>query len=263
MPSRPSVSPDAASSRRANSRLSEERSESGRAASMRRRQDWKHGLPEERTERRLMGTIDLGPGDDPHASPDQRRHQLTQHELIQDLHQRVHAFADGSELLCGCQAREVWRFVTVGDVAVKARDPDHEEFVEVRRDDGSELDPLEEGIGPIGRFFQHSLVEGQPRQFAVDEQIGAWRSNACQDCAPVGRMMSSRPKVPNISARLRFQDHSIVSRLRAISRIQVRSRRSSRTSRTFCRCSASSAFVSRRIAASLLTIRRSRRSSAT
>jgi hypothetical protein len=50
----------------------------------------------------------------------------------------------------------------------QARDPDHEELVEVRAEDREELDALQQRVGRILRFFQHALLEFQQAELAVD-----------------------------------------------------------------------------------------------
>src|SRR6185312_12055060 len=50
------------------------------------------------------------------------------------------------------------------------RDADLEELIEVAREDGEELDPLEQGVALIARLEQDAGVEFEPRQLAV--QVG-------------------------------------------------------------------------------------------
>ena len=86
-------------------------------------------------------------------------------------HHRVRAGADGRELLGGGQP--VGR--RLGDVArqllLEAGDADHEELVQVRRDDGQELEALGERHRRVARLLEHPFVEPQPGQLAVDEQL--------------------------------------------------------------------------------------------
>ena len=70
--------------------------------------------------------------------------------------------ADVGELLTGCEAREIRGDITIGDGLPKRRDADHEEFVEVRRHNRSELEAFHQRRGWVGRLLEHSLVEGQP-----------------------------------------------------------------------------------------------------
>ena len=46
-----------------------------------------------------------------------------------------------------------------------------EELVEVRREDGQKLQPLEQWIAVVERFFQHSRVEFQQAQLAIEEEL--------------------------------------------------------------------------------------------
>ena len=47
-------------------------------------------------------------------------------------------------------------------------DPDHEELVEVGREDGQEVRAFERGDGRILRQFEDTLVEGQPAHLTVE-----------------------------------------------------------------------------------------------
>ena len=93
--------------------------------------------------------------------------------------------------------------------------------------DGGELEALEQRRARVLRFFEHALVEREPRQLAVDEQAGPLAAHAC---TPIGRMISARPNVSmNMSARAVAASCSIVrSPSPSTSRIQVGSLRSRR-----------------------------------
>jgi hypothetical protein len=56
-------------------------------------------------------------------------------------------------------------------LVVEAGDPDHEELVEVVRVDREELDPLEERRALVLGQLEHALVELEPRELAVHEQL--------------------------------------------------------------------------------------------
>jgi hypothetical protein len=72
-----------------------------------------------------------------------------------------------------------------GQVPLQLGHAHHEELVEVRADDGQELDALEKGDGRILGFAEHAVIELEPRQLAIDEGVG---------CHP-------RTAVPNVSRR--------------------------------------------------------------
>ena len=55
---------------------------------------------------------------------------------------------------------------------LQAADADHEELVEVRAEDGEELEPFQQRHGRVLRLFQDAAVELQPAQLAVDVQGG-------------------------------------------------------------------------------------------
>jgi hypothetical protein len=84
--------------------------------------------------------------------------------------ERVHLVTDGRELLDGGHAVGLRLGDPTEDLLLQPGDADHEELVEVRRDDADELEPLVEGQGGVARLLEHALVEGQPGQLAVEEQ---------------------------------------------------------------------------------------------
>ena len=51
--------------------------------------------------------------------------------------------------------------------------PDLEELVEVGREDGEELGPLEQGGGGVLGEREHPLVEVEPGQLAVEQSVGS------------------------------------------------------------------------------------------
>ena len=91
---------------------------------------------------------------------------------------------------------------------------DHEELVQVRREDRQELHPLQQRIVRVLGLFQHARVELQPAQLAVDEVLGQKRRlarcsyvqfyHAAGDCdvAEAGRSAFS----PIIRYSRKFQD---------------------------------------------------------
>ena len=47
----------------------------------------------------------------------------------------------------------------------------HEELIQVRGEDGQELESLQERLTPIQRFFEHTPVELDPAEFSIQESI--------------------------------------------------------------------------------------------
>jgi hypothetical protein len=82
-----------------------------------------------------------------------------------------HGF-DAGELLRGAEPVVRKRGHAFVDHALKAGDADHVELVEVRCRDRKKAQPLEQRMARVLRLFQDAAVEGEPRQFAVDEAAG-------------------------------------------------------------------------------------------
>jgi len=83
-----------------------------------------------------------------------------------------HLPADERELLRGCQSAGVALAHARGLLLLQTRHADHEELVQVRADNRKELEPLaqRQSIGPA--LLQDPVVELEPAQFAIDEEIG-------------------------------------------------------------------------------------------
>ena len=60
---------------------------------------------------------------------------------------------------------------SAGRILAQHRHALHEELVEVRGEDGEELHPLEQRRALIERFRQHTPVELEPAQVAIDPYI--------------------------------------------------------------------------------------------
>ena len=54
------------------------------------------------------------------------------------------------------------------DLLLDAADADHEEFVEVRCEDGQELEPFQQRHARIAAFLQDPTIEFEPAQVAVE-----------------------------------------------------------------------------------------------
>ena len=98
------------------------------------------------------------------------------HQPVQRGDEDVRPVPDRGQLLGGRQAGQVRRGRFLFDFAPDRGHTDHEELVEIRRGDGRELDPLEQRRRGIRRLLEHALVEGQPRQLAIEEERGRRRS---------------------------------------------------------------------------------------
>ena len=79
-----------------------------------------------------------------------------------------HALARGRELLVGGPAVGRAGDLAGLDLLAQAGDADLEELVEVAREDGQELDPLEQRVALVARLVEHAGVELEPRQLAVE-----------------------------------------------------------------------------------------------
>jgi hypothetical protein len=81
------------------------------------------------------------------------------------------ALSHDGELLSGGEAVLARRGQAALDLLLQSRDADHEELVQVRVEDGEELDSLQQRMARVHRLFQHATVELQPVHFAVEVAV--------------------------------------------------------------------------------------------
>ena len=132
------------------------------------RQSRKHLGHEVRPCRRALLAVELARGEEMDAIRVQLGQELLAPDLVVIGHQGVRALGDSLQLLAG--QHPVRR--GVGDAAevllLEARHTDHEELVEVRGDDGEELEPFEERHVPVACLLENPLIKLQPGELAVD-----------------------------------------------------------------------------------------------
>ena len=110
--------------------------------------------------------------DPQHAGLRQQRLKRFAKQLVLVVHHPRRPREDRLQLLLGRQSRDVRHGRPPPRRAVQAADPHAEELVEVRRGDAEELQPFGEWDGRIGGLIEDPLVELQPGQLAVEEQVG-------------------------------------------------------------------------------------------
>jgi hypothetical protein len=104
----------------------------------------------------------------------QRRSQLALPKLRLPRHQVEHAFADLGEGLrrrCGRPASACP--TPASSWPEKSCDADHEELVEVRREDGAEANALEQRHARIGGELEDARVEVERRELTVEKAVPA------------------------------------------------------------------------------------------
>jgi hypothetical protein len=136
-------------------------------------------LVEEVAELDALGIGELVPADDVDALVG----ELWAHAVVEDrrvpLLQLVGLGADGVEGhlrrdASGGRDGEAGR-----DTALEAGDAHHEELVEVRGEDREEVRPLEERRRGVLAELEHTLVEGEPAELAVDEAASRHVRRVC------------------------------------------------------------------------------------
>jgi len=114
---------------------------------------------------------DLLRADDPDTLRDQTRLDVLEEAPVLLLDERVHTLRHRRQRLGRGQPVGAGALVPLPDALLQVRHPDHEELVEIRAEDGQELDALEERHGHVLSLFQHPAVELEPRQLAVDHPV--------------------------------------------------------------------------------------------
>ena len=124
----------------------------------------------------LLGGDLLGT-DEPDAFRREDGPQLLQEAAVLGVDQPVDLVGDRGEGLGRGHLVRPHGGVARADPALQLRDPDHEELVEVRAEDGQELDPLEQRDGRVLGLLEHTAVELEPGQLAIDERVGGNRAH--------------------------------------------------------------------------------------
>ena len=136
-----------------------------------RRQHRPHLAREERGQVRLLLGRQITGRDAADAQVGEARLDVGAPAPVQIVHHRVGAGADGRELLGRGQAVGRGLDDVAGQLLLETGDADHEELVQIRRDDGDELEAFAERHRRIARFLEHAFVEAEPGQLPVDEQL--------------------------------------------------------------------------------------------
>ena len=87
--------------------------------------------------------------------------------------QHAHGFSDAGKLFGGRQSVGAFDGNSSPQLALEAGHADHEKLVEVIGGNREEPDPLKQGMGVIGGFFEHPAVEMQPGQLSIDKTLRA------------------------------------------------------------------------------------------
>ena len=81
------------------------------------------------------------------------------------------------------------------DLLLEAGDAHHEELVQVRAQDGEELDALEQRVARVARLLEHAGLELEQAELAVDVEAGVFQFllavDAAQPVVDLGRWLLS------------------------------------------------------------------------
>ena len=116
--------------------------------------------------------VELLEADDAHALLGQRGAQVAFETVAQAPPELEHALADPGDRLRGRESVLAGVLHTRIDLVVQPRHAHHVVLVEVGRVDRAELDALQQRSRLVLAELQHTLVEVQPRELAVDVQRG-------------------------------------------------------------------------------------------
>jgi hypothetical protein len=147
----------------------------------RQERQWMSGIDRERCEdrrharvklaghRRLLFLRQPARAHDAHAGTVERMQQFVE-DAVHVALQRLHALADGFELLPRRQAVHRAFANPVVDELADAADAHHQELVEIRGRDAEEFRPLEQRHVRALSLGQHAPVELEPAQFAIEKR---------------------------------------------------------------------------------------------
>ncbi len=136
------------------------------------RQRSEHGedaVPEEGEQARLLLLRQLAPAHQVDALVGQGRGDVLVVAGGVPGHELAGAGPDHLQHLAGLEAGGGAGGDAGGDAALEARDPDHEELVQVAGEDREEVGPLQQGRGRVLGEFEHPFVEREPAALPVQE----------------------------------------------------------------------------------------------
>ena len=157
-----------------------------------RRERGQHLALEEARERGARVGLEIPRPHQPQAALGERRQDLAGERGVELLDHRVRALRDRLELLRRREPGDVGRGVALGERVLERGHADHEELVQVARHDAGELEPLERRVRGVAGLLEHAAVELEPRELAVQEQLGLALSGFFQ-APPPTRFTSGRP----------------------------------------------------------------------
>ena len=127
----------------------------------------------------------------------EQRHQFVTPERVLSRDHLVRGSLDRVEGVGRRQSirSDVTRFAL--DLLLDAGDADLEKLIEIRADDGEELDPLDQRLRRVLRFLEDAAVELEPAQLAIDEILRAPRSGTAGALPrpPASRRCSSARRI--------------------------------------------------------------------
>jgi hypothetical protein len=166
-----------------------------------RRQHGEQLVQELRLQPLALGPGDPGGIDDLDADALQFLSQLAPAELLLG-HQGAGGDIDLVQLFRRRQAVSGQDPDPFAHLALEAGDAGHEEFVQVVGRDREEAQPLQQGVGRIGGLVEHTAVEGQPGDLAVEEPRGRGHQR-------FGQVQLRRPRGRDLLAGCRVADRRI------------------------------------------------------
>ena len=137
-----------------------------------RRKHRKHLAPEALEQLRALIGRDIAERDHADIVLSQRgtQHLVEQQRLAIDL--RLNGSAQHIDRLARIEPGAEFVGHAGLDLIVQPGDADHEELVEIRSEDRGELDALQQRLGLVLGELQDTVVEGDPRDLAVERKLG-------------------------------------------------------------------------------------------
>ena len=99
-------------------------------------------------------------------------------------HQSAHCFLNTIECLRRTQPVRPDLARLAFDLLFDPGHADLEKLIQIRAEDGKELDPLDERLGRILRFLEHATIELKPAQLAIDEITRIEKTICCRSIPP-------------------------------------------------------------------------------
>src|SRR5260221_9641840 len=134
-------------------------------------QYWKQDTTEIRLKKLGLFLGNFRRPDDAHAFRHKPRLEIIQEAIVLLLYQTMHTFGNRGQGFHWRQSVRSRNLIAILDSSLESRDAHHEKFIKIRAENRQEFDALKQRHLWVKGFFQHALIEFEPRKFTIEKRL--------------------------------------------------------------------------------------------